>query len=677
MDGGCSPCVCCVLRAALPSLLRSLRSPRARILEHSTTPPPPHRQPPHSVPSIPQHTDSYLASGLPLLQTNLLTLMSDRVEPPKPPPRSACRPSRLAGYNLAQSSSPSSSLDTMFSTGRVLPQADSQRTLGSTFMEVESEEPVLHRPPITLSSTPSSPVRTSRFREVGSAPFKYRRPLSTEGTGASPERVAFEGREMAAWTSSFFGHSNDPMASSMTVDADLENLEISSETGSLTPSSSTVGGEPLTQLAPGSPNASVAGSFPTSQLPIEASMTQLSQACSPPMLYPTPEGSQAASVPNSQVSAAPATQVSLNAEFTNSVRPKLSSQSQGVPPRPAMSKVAAMKELLQSRAANVSTRAVSPAPAPSGRLSKAAPDRTASQPGNNPVPASTNIDPTAWVDAQDLDFEGHMLENLSKIGTPMDIDGDHKEILSSHVSSTDENDPSSVYATDVDEDDDATVLEDDERERASHHPRKRTRATGTPPRRTKLKELERSTVQSRREAKLAQNTDIMLRILKDNCTRRLQLFSQQRRTIERSVGGATPIGQPGNPHLQYAKGSGLEFVDEMRRAIVAVRNLAGEQLEVLRRMEVGYLCGDNGWDSGVQCGMVDVAAVETGNGEGNTRRSRKSRMAGSTSNGNADAGSQRAGAQGFGREKRIKIEDVRLHERGNRRSGDGAGGGAI
>ena len=139
--------------------------------------------------------------------------------------------------------------------------------------------------------------------------------------------------------------------------------------------------------------------------------------------------------------------------------------------------------------------------------------------------------------------------------------------------------------------------------------------------------LQISTVQSRREARLANNTSIMERILSDNVTHRIKLFTAHRRDTERSIRGATPATHKGNPHTRALRGSGLEFVDEMRRAMECVRNVAAENCEILRRMEVEYCLGGNLGEWGKDWESEEIQGSQGGDsepaGKGKTRAKKR------------------------------------------------------
>ncbi|KAF8458598.1 hypothetical protein BGX38DRAFT_456784 [Terfezia claveryi] len=92
-----------------------------------------------------------------------------------------------------------------------------------------------------------------------------------------------------------------------------------------------------------------------------------------------------------------------------------------------------------------------------------------------------------------------------------------------------------------------------------------------------------------REKLLRDNNDAMIAILTQHCRSKINLYSAERIALEKSLGGATPVSHPNHPHLMYSNGSGLAFVDEMRRTVENVRQLCDQQLELVRQMETHYL----------------------------------------------------------------------------------------
>ncbi|RPB19804.1 hypothetical protein L211DRAFT_895965 [Terfezia boudieri ATCC MYA-4762] len=92
-----------------------------------------------------------------------------------------------------------------------------------------------------------------------------------------------------------------------------------------------------------------------------------------------------------------------------------------------------------------------------------------------------------------------------------------------------------------------------------------------------------------REKLLRDNNDAMIAILTQHCRSKINLYSAERIALEKSFGGATPVSHPNHPHLMYSNGSGLAFVDEMRRSVENVRQLCDQQLELVRQMETHYL----------------------------------------------------------------------------------------
>ncbi|KAF8426750.1 hypothetical protein EV426DRAFT_572638 [Tirmania nivea] len=92
-----------------------------------------------------------------------------------------------------------------------------------------------------------------------------------------------------------------------------------------------------------------------------------------------------------------------------------------------------------------------------------------------------------------------------------------------------------------------------------------------------------------REKLLRDNNDAMIAILTQHCRSKINLYSAERIALEKSLGGATPASHPNHPHLMYSNGSGLAFVDEMRRTVENVRQLCDQQLELARQMETHYL----------------------------------------------------------------------------------------